>query len=146
MGITGFLRAHSSLSDPNVFTPYAGLWVDSLDISSSAQGEWWRAAGQRWVSLAALNAASRLPSLMIAPGPPCCARCPLILLTLSWEHSWSHPDSLYSDTLLMCFGLWAPLSIQAYLLSIFQEFHKVSGPLRTFFLDLYNCHNRIHLH
>lgn len=37
-----------------------------------------------------------------------------------------------SNAILVRLGLWALLSIQACLLSIFQELHRVSDPLRAF--------------
>lgn len=85
--------------------------------------EWWRAAGQRWVSLAALNAASRLPSLMIAPGPPCCSRCPLIPVDSELEHSGATPKPPCTVTLSLCilgYGLLCPSSLPTFN----SEFHK----------------------
>lgn len=133
--VPSFPRAYPWLSYLNLSTHCSGLWVNSSRVGCSA----WAIGGgggelvkdtPAW--LLQMQLLSSLFSWL--PWALCGSWYPVVPLTLSLERSWNQPHlaGQESDALLVCFGLWAPLSIQACLLSVSQEFRKLSDPLRTF--------------
>ena len=75
-----------------------------------------RAAGQGWAELARPNVTSRLLPLMIVPRL-WVSRGPVDPKLGSFLEP-APPALVHGDALLMCFGLWTLLWIQACLLSI----------------------------